>query len=139
MGQQLSEPNPRSGLRTAGDPLPNRKGTDCICNICKKEFPFESYDDGSYSGAKVDGGPVCYSCWANENTNREVFTVTYSLTSYVTNKRDVLKTKPILLKDLPRSLNKILRTPGKYLNFVLIRASSCDPDMGNNKSGSTEL
>jgi hypothetical protein len=45
--QQLTEPNPRSGLRTAGDPLPNRKGTPITkpphCYQCGKEAVWEQW------------------------------------------------------------------------------------------------
>jgi|WetSurMetagenome_2_1015567.scaffolds.fasta_scaffold44958_5 hypothetical protein len=106
-----------------------------ICNICGKEYENEIYEDGSYSGAKVDNMPVCDLCWSIEYENRKPYIINYSLMSYTTGKTDILERKTILLKDLPEFVNALLKMPGLCLNFILIEKSCKDPDLNNKKIG----
>jgi hypothetical protein len=104
-----------------------------ICNICKTEYEYKTYDDGSYSGAYVDGMPVCYPCWGIEYGNRKPIIISYSRNRYIEGKEDDLIEKVVLLKDLPPMIDSLIREAGMSTNWILIRCSCGDPDLNKHK------
>jgi hypothetical protein len=108
------------------------------CSICGKPFDAEYFECPPhpihYSGAKVDGKHVCYPCWGGVYSDRQPVIISYHMTSYVTNKTDRLVDTSTTIKELPLIVDNLMREPGYTVDWILIRRSCGDPDMGDRDS-----
>lgn len=95
------------------------------CNICNKIFETDSY------GLKVDSKEVCPECYFKERENRKLFRLTYSLTSYVQRYDNISEDKLVMLKDLPKTVDEILRKEHYSFNGMMIVETGYEPEMGN--------